>query len=237
VLGDLGVGAINLIESRTGSVFIKGGVSGNSKAQVRAAQDIFTKYVLDSTLECQGKINIGFFSRNAYLKADELVIESGRGRIQGGRADIGILVTANEIGSEMEARTELQIRGFSREKLSQELEDNLRESNQYREMIEKAQRDLAELASRKDFTPALRTRLNNTLRDTLSNTQITLKRLEKETKNLQRYLQLPHEGEIRIRRINRNVVFYYNHNIYEIYDRKFGIRFICEEGMLIEKQG
>ncbi|MCL2498343.1 MAG: FapA family protein, partial [Symbiobacteriaceae bacterium] len=228
--------AVTLLESIQGSIFVKGGISGNSKAQVKAAHDIFTKFVLDSNLECGGKINIGFFSRNSYLKADELVVESSRGRIQGGRADIGILVTANELGSEMEARTEIYLVGFKRYQLEKRLEEVNAEREEQRKQLELNRGNLSLIGNRRDIDPSTRGKLSNAIRERMVQTQLRMKVIDNELKNLQRYLRLPNEGEIRIRRINPNCFLSHNGLGYEIRERQFGKRYYAENGALHDKQ-
>lgn len=236
ILGDMGIGAVSLIESTGGSIFIKGGVAGLLKAEVRAAHNIYTKFVLDSTLECGEKINIGFFSRNAILRAEEITVESSRGRIQGGKVFAGILVTANQIGSEMEARTELTISGFDREQLSERFLSSTAERDECRREIARIQSLMSNLGTRRDLDATMRNRMKIKLRDSLMQMQARNKILENTLRSLQRYLRMPNDGEIRIQRINRNCVFTHNGISYEIYERQFGKRYLCINGELVEKQ-
>lgn len=235
ILGEMGVGAVNLIESTTGSILIKGGMSGHSKAIVRAARDVFVKFVLDTTVECGGKLSIGYFCRNSRLTADELVVESSKGRIQGGRIEVGIMLTANEAGSEMEARTEIYIQGFKRDVMEKRLQNLMDERDEQRRQFESNRTTLSTINSRRDVDAATRTKLSNALKERMAQAQVAMKTLDNEIKNVQRYLRLPNEGEIRLRRINPNCFFSHNGLGYEIRERFFGKRYCCENGALVDK--
>lgn len=235
ILGPMGIGAVAEIVSTEGSIFIKGGIAGNGKAVVKAAHDIFTKFVLDSTLECDGKISIGFFCRNSHLKAEELIVESSRGRIQGGRVEAKTLITANEAGSEMEARTELYIIGFRHEQLEERLEKLREEWNGHKQQLDSNRSNLNMIGGRTDIESAVKKKLTAAIKERMAQSLSAMKVLENEMKNVQRYLRMQNEGEIRIRKINPNCFLSHDGLGYEIREVKIGRVFYCNAGLLMEK--
>ena len=60
ILGNFGIGSVKEIESRCGSVYIKGGIAGKNKAVVKSTRDLYTKYVSDATILCDGDVSHRF---------------------------------------------------------------------------------------------------------------------------------------------------------------------------------
>lgn len=122
ILGNFGVGSVKEIESRSGSVYIKGGIAGKNKAVVKSPSDLYTKYVSDATILCEGNVHIGFYCLNSNIVAKQVIIESPRGQIIGGNIQADLKVDVPIIGSGAEKRTVISVKGFDRRSLKNKLE-------------------------------------------------------------------------------------------------------------------
>lgn len=114
ILGVYGIGSIKEIVSRKGSVYIKGGIAGKNKAVIKSHKDIYTKFVSDATIICEGRVHIGFYCINSIIIAKEVIIDSPKGQIIGGNIQAEYKVVATVIGSPSEAKTQISVKGFNR---------------------------------------------------------------------------------------------------------------------------
>lgn len=120
VMGQLGVGAVNSIESREGSIYVRGGIAGQGKATVICDGDLYTKFASDCTIVCKGTVHIGYYAMNCNIQAKEVLLESMNSRIIGGSIEADIRVCAGEIGSRAETLTTIKIKGFNRQAMREE---------------------------------------------------------------------------------------------------------------------
>jgi uncharacterized protein len=120
ILGDMGVGAIELIESRKGDIYIRSGIAGKHKAVLRAKGNIYLKFASDCTIIAEGSVNIGYYAINCTILAKDISFESPTSRLIGGEAIAQIKVNVSEIGSKSAPKTVVQIKGFERERLQHE---------------------------------------------------------------------------------------------------------------------
>lgn len=132
VLGEMGLGMVKSIESRHGSVFLKGGIYGRNKSVVKAKKNIFVKYANEVKLSCEGEINIGYYALNAVLESNSLTVAASNGRILGGNAQLIARLEAQYVGNNKEIRTDINISGFERKKINEELTEVL---NEYKEKL------------------------------------------------------------------------------------------------------
>ncbi|MDA3847470.1 MAG: FapA family protein [Vallitaleaceae bacterium] len=115
VMGQMGVGGVDTIESKDGSIYIRGGIAGKNKAKIICNGDLYTKFASDCTIECKGTVNIGYYAMNCNITAKEVVLESYNSKIIGGTIDAQIRVLAGEIGSRADIYTKINVSGFVRE--------------------------------------------------------------------------------------------------------------------------
>lgn len=120
ILGDMGIGAIDLIESREGDVYIRGGIAGKGKAHIKAKKNIYTKFASDCTMECGGTINIGFYAMNCTIKAKEIIMASQDSKLIGGSAEADVKINVGELGSRAGIHTKVRINGFDRVQLEED---------------------------------------------------------------------------------------------------------------------
>lgn len=118
--GDMGIGAVELIESRNGDIYIKSGIAGRHKAVIRAKGNVYTKFASDCTIYAEGTVNIGYYAFNCNIFAKDVVFEAPNSRLIGGETTAEIKVTVGEIGSKSTPKTVVQIQGFERAKLKED---------------------------------------------------------------------------------------------------------------------
>jgi hypothetical protein len=71
VLSAFGLGAIDSIISRTGDIYIKGGVFGKDKALIQAAQNIYMKHATDCTIQAGGDRKISKNTTGVFFVKDK----------------------------------------------------------------------------------------------------------------------------------------------------------------------
>ncbi|MBN2796245.1 MAG: DUF342 domain-containing protein [Clostridia bacterium] len=111
--GTMGIGAVGLIESREGSVVIKGGVNGKTQARIVAKKDVFTKYSNEATIEAGRSIHVGLYALDSNLSAQKIILPEN-GRIIGGVAKAEHRIESGSIGNKFEKPTRIEVEGFER---------------------------------------------------------------------------------------------------------------------------
>jgi len=84
ILGTIGIGSVKEVVSKEGSIYIKGGIAGKNKAVIKAKKDVYTKYISDATVACEGSLHVGLYCINSNITAREIIIDSPKGQISGG---------------------------------------------------------------------------------------------------------------------------------------------------------
>lgn len=135
IKGDMGVGACERIESKKGSVFIKGGISGKGVAKVIAEKDIFVKFSNETYLEAGQSINVGFYAIDSTLKAKRVQVNPNGGKIIGGTIMADHQILAGTIGNKFEKKTIVNVKGFERSEIKQQLDNIL---IRYKELLKEA---------------------------------------------------------------------------------------------------
>ncbi|WP_127585839.1 DUF342 domain-containing protein [Paenibacillus koleovorans] len=128
ILGSIGVGAARLIKSKTADVLIHSGVFGQGKAVIEAETNVYMKCASDCTVTAGGDIIIESYAIGSVLNANNVVLDKGKGKIIGGSVSARTMVVAAYIGNELERPTAIQVDGFNRNALKQELDQVLQES-------------------------------------------------------------------------------------------------------------
>ncbi len=126
---------MDTIESRDGSIYIRGGIAGKNKAKIICNGDLYTKFASECTIECEGTVNIGSYAINCNIKAKEVILESYKSRIIGGSIHANIKVQAGEIGNRTESYTKITVTGFERNKIKEEYDTIVVTIKKYKEKI------------------------------------------------------------------------------------------------------
>jgi uncharacterized protein (DUF342 family) len=122
ILGNLGIGSVKDIVSRNGGIFIKGGIAGKGRSVVKSTADLYTKYISDATIICEGDVHISSYCFNSNIIAKQVFIESPNGQIVGGTIQADFRVISSFIGNAGEKRTAIVVKGFNRVVLKEEME-------------------------------------------------------------------------------------------------------------------
>lgn len=120
--GAMGIGAVALIESTEGNIFIKGGVNGKGTAQIKAGKNVYLKYANEVTITASEMINVGLYTYDSILDANKIILSPQRGKIVGGKLTAHHLIEAASIGNRSEKKTEIEVKGFDRATITAKLE-------------------------------------------------------------------------------------------------------------------
>lgn len=197
ILGDYGIGGVKDICSNGGSVFIKGGIAGNNKAVIRSKNNIYTKFVADATIICEGSVHIGFYCLNSNIKAKEVVLDSPKGQILGGTIEAEIRVVASIIGSTSEKRTVISVAGFDRRVMKAQLDQIINQLDTLRVDLAKAKMEVSVYSNASGLTREQKA-VYERIREEYFEIKDRIKKLEEERKALTGYLRTHGEGEISI---------------------------------------
>lgn len=203
IQGDIGIGAIELIESRKGDVYIRGGISGREKAIIRAKNNVYTKFANNCSIYCEGTVNIGFYAMNCNIEAKEVIFESRDSQLIGGETNAKIQVRVGSVGSKSSTKTYINIEGFEREKLSEEFESIKMAIEACKGKVDKY-KDVYDSLKTKESTKEIENKLDEAYTK-LDNYKEQLKKLQETLKKYMSYLQAKGEGELQI-----NKTFYPN---------------------------
>lgn len=120
--GSMGIGAVALIESIEGNIFIKGGVNGKGVARIRASKNVYAKYSNEANISAGEMINIGLYTYDSILDANKVVLSPQKGKIVGGKVTANHLIETSSIGNRSEKKTEIEVKGFDRATINAKLE-------------------------------------------------------------------------------------------------------------------
>ena len=197
ILGDIGVGGVKDITSKEGSIYIKSGIAGHNKAVIRSKKNIYTKFVSDTTINCEGSVHIGFYCLNSNIRAKEVILDSSRGQIIGGNIEAQIRVVSSTIGSVGEKRTNIIVSGFNRNSMKKSLDNITCEIEKLRGALEKAKLEVSAYSNSDGFTRE-QMKIYDEIKNRYYNIRDNLKKLEEERKALTGYLRTHGEGEVSI---------------------------------------
>ncbi|WP_257985962.1 DUF342 domain-containing protein [Bacillus sp. M6-12] len=201
IMSELGISGINRLESKTGDIFIKGGIFGKGQSIVTAARNIYLKHANECTLEAGENIHIGFYSLGSVLRAKNIIADGTKGKLIGGVIEARSKVTAGIIGNKMERKTVIQVAGFNREKLKAELDEMLMEYKQKVMEVEKLKRKLEVYDS---FIGQLNSSQNQQFeetRDYFDALMHSIFTFEEKRKSIMEMLETKGEGEVFIGQI------------------------------------
>jgi len=198
IMGSMGIGAIDRISSKEGSVYIKGGVYGKGTAVIEAKENVYIKYCNECNVIAGEEINVGFYALDSSLKARKVCLDPLHGKIIGGNISAEIQVIAGTIGNKSEKKTVISVQGFDRIAIKTEFEllltkykDLLQEAGKIKRQIEIFEYNIsgAEYFDNKEYNEYLK-KYGSIIDE--------IKLLDDCRKMLQRILETKGEGEIGI---------------------------------------
>lgn len=198
VLGKIGIGGIDTIESRDGNIYIRGGIAGKNKAKIICNGDLYTKFASDCTIECNGSVNIGYYAMNTTIIAKEVILESVNSKIIGGHIEATVRVITGEIGNRTEIPTRITVLGFDRAAYKEEYDkintiiDNIKDQMVYlNQKLSIYSPNHLDANQKKIFTELV---------DAYENFNKKLKMLVEKKKKYISYLHSKGDGEIKVNR-------------------------------------
>ncbi|HPT90553.1 MAG TPA: FapA family protein [Acetivibrio sp.] len=195
--GDLGVGNVKSIKSHEGSIFIKGGIASKNVAKIHAGKNVFIKFLDNVHLTCSGIAHVGFYCINSIVHAKEVFIESIKGKIIGGRIYADVKVTTAVLGSQLEKKTEIIVKGFDRSIVSEQIEELLEKRKDLLDEQQHLKRLLADYNSKEQPTKKDDQAYGKNLQR-FAVLREKIKSIDKERKNLLRYLRAKGDGEVNV---------------------------------------
>ncbi|TYQ16009.1 UNVERIFIED_CONTAM: hypothetical protein Cloal_2509 [Acetivibrio alkalicellulosi] len=193
----LGLGNVKGITSLEGNIYIKGGIASKNRAEINAKKNVYTKFVDNAIINCCGTAYIGFYCINSLIEAKEVIVESPKGSINGGMIKAEIKVSVPNLGSQLEKRTVIEVTGFNRKMLTEEMENVNNKISELKNTLIKLKQSLAKLDSMDTLTSEQSDQYNKRYQKLLFVTE-EIKLLEECKKNITRYLKTKGEGEISI---------------------------------------
>jgi uncharacterized protein len=212
----LGLGNVKGILSTQGSIFIKGGIASKGGVEIKAEKNIFTKFVDNATLTCGGTAHIGFYCINSIVNAGEVIVEASNGKIIGGSITAKIKVVSPTIGSEIEKKTTVEILGFNRTALKDELDSVFHEISELKNEQQKVKINQSHLENLGELNPFQRKEFNEGV-ERLISIKIETKELEERRKSIADFLKTRGEGEINVtKKLFPNCILIIKNNKLEI---------------------
>lgn len=236
IRGELGIGAVNSIESREGNIYIRGGIAGQDKAEIICDGDLYTKFAADCTIKCNGSVYIGYYAMNAKIEAKEVILDSLNSRIIGGEINADIRVCAGEIGSKSEVMTRINVKGFEREQMLKDYDnlgitiDKLKQMSQ----LQKQKLSVYKNIDIDDMDKNKRKEMEQ-LELEYERCQKSLKVYNQKRKNLVGYLHAKGEGEIQaMKYMHPNVHMSIGHDDkVNKEDQKIGITYFLKDKQIV----
>ncbi|MDP4095025.1 MAG: FapA family protein, partial [Bacillota bacterium] len=213
---DLGLGNVKEIVSTKGSVYIRGGIASKKQTIIKAAKSVYTKFVDNTVITAGDSVHIGFYCINSFIEAKELVMDSMKGQIIGGNIRTEIRVSAPIIGSEMERKTIIEVTGFDKEAIKNELEKTFQKIVELKKEQQQLKLALTHLDGKGELNPFQRKEYNDQT-ERLYSIKDEIKELEEKRKNDSYYLKTHGNGEICIgKKIYPNCTLIIQKNFIEI---------------------
>jgi uncharacterized protein (DUF342 family) len=198
IQGNMGLGVVDKLVSKEGSIYIKGGIFGKNVSVVEAKKSVFVKYCNACKITAGEDINVGFYALDSNLYAKKVSLDPVHGKVIGGTINAEIQVVAGVIGNKSEKKTYVFVSGFDRiaiknefEKLLEKYKVMLTEVNKIKRQIELFEHNIsgAEYINNKEYDQYLR-KYESILEE--------IKLLDEYRKRLQQTLETKGEGEVGI---------------------------------------
>lgn len=198
IQSDMGLGVINKIVSKEGSIYIKGGIFGKNVSEINAKKSVFLKYSNGCKIVAEEDINIGFYALDSNLEARKVILDPKHGKVIGGSINAEVQVVAGVIGNKSEKKTYISVSGFDRESIQNEIEQLLKKYKTTLVEVEKAKKQIeffelnisgAEYVNNREYKEYIK-KYGDILNE--------VKALDEYRKRLQYILETKGEGEIDI---------------------------------------
>ncbi|NMB33946.1 MAG: DUF342 domain-containing protein [Clostridium sp.] len=193
----LGLGNVRGIESKNGSIFIKGGVASKDGTEISAGKNAYIKFIDNVKLICGVSAYIGFYCINSIIYAKEILVESIKGNIYGGTIYAESKIATAFLGTQLERRTIANVKGLNKDELYEKLKTVKEKINELKNEQQSLKQTLQKQNSEKQISAAdARTYAKSLERFSLLKEEISSSNAKR--KNLLRFLRTKGDGEISI---------------------------------------
>lgn len=197
ILSEYGIGSVREIKSTNGNISIKGGIAGKNKAVIKCKGDLYTKFVSDATIVCEGSVYIDLYCKNSNIIAKEVILDSPKGQIIGGNVQAEIKVVSSILGSTSESKTTVSVKGFNRDELKGKLETIISEIENMKNEMEKLKQEISALSINTKLTDVQRDRFMQAQSEFFS-IKDKIRELENNKRIITNALRTKGEGEITV---------------------------------------
>lgn len=198
IMSPMGIGAVELIESKRGNIYIKGGINGKGTVRIVAGKNVYVKFVNEATIHANGNINIGLYAYDSELHGQRIELSPEKGKIVGGVTHASHQIITGSIGNKSEKKTEVFVKGFDRLNLKEELDmlqfkyqDIISRANKLKRQLEVFELNLAKLDDRALNTYKAMMINYESIMDELS-------RVDEKTNLIEEILRTRGDGEVKI---------------------------------------
>jgi len=199
ILSEYGIGSVREIKSNHGSISIKGGIAGKNKAVIKCKGNLYSKFVSDATIICEGSVYIGFYCINSNIVAKEVILDSPKGQIIGGNIQAEIRVVSSILGSSNENKTMITVKGFNRDEFKEKLEIIIGEIENLKNEMEKLRQEILTInKAAKNFNEFQQKNRLNQAQIEYFNLRDKVKELENDKRIITNALRVKGEGEVTI---------------------------------------
>lgn len=198
IQSSMGLGVVNKIISKEGSIYIRGGIFGKNMSVIEAKKSVFVKYCNESQITAGEDINIGFYSLDSNLKAKKIIMDPVHGKIIGGSVNAEIQVITGIIGNKSEKRTYVNVAGFDREAIKSEFELLLEKYKSLLVEVNTVKQQIDSFEHSSSDTDYLNSSEYNRYLRKYGDVLDEIKLLDEYRKKLQKTLETKGEGEIDI---------------------------------------
>jgi uncharacterized protein (DUF342 family) len=235
ILGEFGIGSVKEVYSRDGNIYIRGGIAGKNKATIRCTRDLYTKFVSDATIICDGTVHVGFYCMNSDITAKQLIVDSTKGQILGGNIQVEYKAEAAFIGNAGEKRSVVNVSGFDKKQLKENYDKLLELLEKTRHKLAKVKQEMSIYSYSNDLSEKLH-KQQEIVTQNYFDIKDQIKLIEYQIRTIAQYLKVKGEGEINVmKRIYPNTCIQIKKGIMEIKKEAISPSFYFHEGQITVK--
>jgi uncharacterized protein len=194
---DIGLGNIKYINSTEGSVFIKGGIASKGNSEIKAAKNIYMKFVDNTSVTCGGTAHIGYYSISSTINAQRIIFDSSSAQQMGGHSKAKYMISLPILGSVIEKITSVEVTGFDRQALENEIEEIIQQTEDLKNKQKSINQKILTYDTLQNPDPFQKKEYGRLLENAF-NIRNDIKLLEEKRKEYKNYLKTKGEGEIAI---------------------------------------
>lgn len=230
ILSIYGIGSVKEVISTGGSIYIKGGIAGKNRTVIKAKKNIYTKFISDATIGCEGSAHVGNYCINSNITAREVILDSSKGQIIGGSIQCETKVISPIVGSPSEKHTIISVKGFNRNALKERLEEVIKSIEDLKYELAKAKLEMSAHADMEQQKKAESPK-GDGAKEKFAKIKDELKKFEEEKKIIAEALRTKGEGEISIsKKAHPGVVLEIKNVIKEINKPIINTTFFIQDG-------